>query len=342
MTWSLYPARHRFGDFAQTWDSLNHRFFDAHPFFDSRFVGPLIHYFATDGDILALHEGSEGVDSMLLLTRRRAGIWATFLPGQTQVAPILPHTHVDLGSLLRHLPGPAIVLELLCQDPLYSVFSLESSRLPQTSSPHTVTMNITLSGDFEQYWQARHRKIRENFRRYFRRLSQASLEPRLEVLTQPTELSAALERYGDIENQSWKGKAGTAIHRDNIQGQFYRDVLLGFARDKQAVMYELYLNDRLVSSQISIANASMLILLKTTYDEAFAANAPGRILDYLLLQKVFADKRFSVVEFYTNASSERQTWGTGIRTINHITVYRAGIFQQLAHTYRRLKSYLHR
>jgi hypothetical protein len=83
----------------------------------------------------------------------------------------------------------------------------------------------------------------------------------------------------------------------------------------------------------------MLITLKTTYDESLAAYAPGRLLDYLFLEREFSEKRFSVVEFYTNASSERQSWGTGTRTISHITVYRARVIKQLVQAYHCAKQY---
>jgi hypothetical protein len=90
---------------------------------------------------------------------------------------------------------------------------------------------------------------------------------------------------------------------------------------------------------MTIANEYMLITLKTTYDESFAFYAPGRLLEYLLLEREFAEKRYAVVEYYTNASPDLQSWGTGTRTINHFTVYRARVFKQLVYAYQRAKQY---
>jgi len=161
----------------------------------------------------------------------------------------------------------------------------------------------------------------------------------MDVVTQPTKIEKAFTRYGDIESRSWKGKAGTAIHRDNSQGQFYWEMLQGFAQDHQAAIYELYLDERLASSMLTIANDYMLITLKTTYDESLAFYAPGRLLDYFLLEREFAEKRYAVVEYYTNASPDLQSWGTGMRTINHLTVYRSRVFKQLVQVYQRAKQY---
>lgn len=342
MHWSLYPAKSRFDDVAPAWDRLNHRLFDAHPLFDSRFVSPLVRHFATERDILALHEHETGCDSMLLLTPRRLGVWETFLPSQTQVSPILPDERVDWCGLLRCLPGANVALELLCQDPLYSTISTELTPPSRALTPHAVTVNIKLSGDFDRYWQSRSKNLRNSLKRRFRRVSEDGLEVRLDVVTHPAQLHEAFTRYGDLESQGWKGKAGTAIHRENRQGQFYWEMLRGFAQHNQAAIYELYLDDRLASSMLTIANASMLITLKTTYDESLAGYAPGRLLDYLLLEREFAEKRYSVVEYYTNAAPDLQSWGTGTRTINHITVYRARVFKQLAHAYQQVKQFGHK
>jgi hypothetical protein len=341
MQWSLYPAKSRFDDFAQAWDRLNQRLFFAHPLFDSRFVSPLVRHFATERDILALYEHDVGCDSMLLLTPRRVGVWETFLPSQTQVSPILPDERVDLCGLLRCLPGVNVALDLLCQDPLYSTLPLELTLPPRALTPHAVTVNIKLGGDFDQYWQSRSKNLRANLRRRFRRVSEDGLEVRLDVVTQLAQLEKAFTRYGNIESQSWKGKTGTAIHRENSQGQFYWEMLQGFAQDNQAAIYELYLDERLAASMLTLTNAYMLITLKTTYDESLALYAPGRLLDYLLLEREFAEKRYSVVEYYTNAAPALQSWGTGTRTINHITVYRARVFKQLMHAYQRAKQFGH-
>jgi len=41
-------------------------------------------------------------------------------------------------------------------------------------------------------------------------------------------------RYGILESAGWKGKSGTSIHPENIQGAFYDEVLQSFAPNRQA------------------------------------------------------------------------------------------------------------
>lgn len=334
MSWNFVAARERFFEFAPAWDKLNGQLFRGHPLLDSRFVGPLVKYFASEKELLALHGAN---DSMLLLSPGRRGIWQSFLPSQTQVAPILADPGLDLPDLTRRLPGTALVLELLCQDPEYSAFQTESLNDTHEVAPHAVTLNIALNGDFESYWKSRSKKLRQNISRMIKRLDKEGIAPRLEVVSSPSQLEQALDRYGEIENQGWKGKQGTAIHKSNIQGQFYLDILKGFGEQGRAMVYELYLGDRLSSSQIGIANDFMLITLKTTFDESLRNYSPGRLMDYFLLDYEFGRKQFSVVEYYTNATPELLSWGTGQRTINHIMVYRSAWIKHVTRIYRYLK-----
>ena len=131
---------------------------------------------------------------------------------------------------------------------------------------------------------------------------------------------------------------GTAVHRSNAQGQFYRETMRRFAEKGKAVVYELYFDDILVSSQMAIGNDAFLITLKTTYNENYGEYSPGKLLDYLMLQHEFALRRFARIEFCTNAGHELIRWGTSTRPIYDINVYRNGLSAYSTRVYRLLKS----
>lgn len=322
MSWSFCPALTGYPEHAGAWDQLNSRIYKGHPLFDSRFVGPLVSCFALPGDLLAIHRQDNGINGLVLLTRPRPGMWSTFMPSQTQVSPVLLARELRPEELLRELPGPVLTLDFPCQDPDYSGLSGAAAHALEESSPHALTVNISLAGVFEDYWQGRSKKLRQNVRRGLQKATEDGLTSRLEVVSDAPGLAAAFVRYGEMESRSWKAKTGTAIHPDNAQGQFYRAMLLGFASTGQAAFYELYLGGTLAATQMTISSESMLITLKTTYDQAFAAYSPGRLLDYLLLEREYAEQRHRFVEFYTNATPELLSWGTGSRTISHHRWYR--------------------
>ena len=341
MSWSFYSAQSKFQEFAEAWDNLNNRLFQRHPLFDSLFVAPLVKYFATEQDMLAFRQHDSMIDNILLLTPRRCGIWSTFLPAQTQVSPVLVSDESCLPSLLPKLPGMTILFDWLCQDPDYCLNSYAFPISIGEFTPHATTINISLKGTFENYWQSRPKKLRQNLRRKFQKARKDGYEIRFDIINEdPTEVEAAFNRYAELESQSWKASEGTAIQIDNIQGDFYKEVLIGFTQRKKAIIYELYFDEQLASSQFTIANDFMLITLKTTYDTAFANYSPGRLLDYMLLEHEFASKRFNIIEYYTNATPEQISWGTAQRNINHYTIYRFPWIKPLIHVYRKAKESL--
>ncbi len=342
MTWTFYPAKSGFPELAAEWDNLNRHLGHAHPMLDRAFVGPLVQYFASSDDRLALCRTAAGVAALLLLRARGSGIWLSFLPSQAQIAPMLLGDPAYIPALLRALPGRVVALDLLCQDPDYSLLPALPSSTTHEVTLHATTTATGLSGTFDAYWQSRPQKLRENLRRSFRKIEQAGIKFRLEVTSSPALVPEACARYGLLESRGWKGQAGTALHPDNAQGRFYQEVLAGFAARGQGFTCELYLDDSLAASQLLIGNDFMAIGLKTTYDETITAYSPGRLLHYLVLQRLFLEQRHRVLEYYTNATPDTLRWGTTQRPITHHRFYRYRWLPPLMRGYRRLKAALDR
>ena len=324
-------------ELAAEWDALNQRLCRAHPFLDPAFVGPLVDCFARADDMLAVYRGPVGIDAMLLLQAPRRGICSTFLPSQAQLGPTLLSGPGPLGELLSALRR-TVAVDLLCQDPEYSPLPALPPSSTHELTPHVTTVAASLVGSFDAYWQGRPRKLREQMRRSIRKLEQAGLALRLDAVVEPERVRAAVDRYGLLESRGWKGQSGTAIHPDNLQGQFYREVLTRFAARGRGTVYELYFGETLAASELQIANDFMVIGLKTTYDEALAAAySPGRLVHYLSLERRFADQTHRVLEYYTNATPDTTRWSTTQRPITHHRIYRYAVLSSLMRGYRRLK-----
>jgi hypothetical protein len=337
-TWQCFQSLEDFPNHADSWDALNHSLLQDHPMGDSCFVGPLIKHFANSGDVLAVRSVGTKNQSMLLLRPGRFGVVTSFRPAQTEICPVLTRSIEDLQSLFEVLPLSTLALQFHCQDPDYCVFPDKSSSLFFEVDEHATTVCIDIEGKFEEYWCERPAKLRKNIDRYQRKLSRKGIDWEFSTVDSPQEILCAVDRYGELETRGWKHQVGTAVHSTNTQGQFYREVLGGFAERGKGIVYELYFDGRLVSSQLAIANDSMVITLKTTYDEAYGKYSPGKLLDYLTVRHEFELGRFSKVEFCTNAGPELIRWGTRSRPISHITVFRNKSSWRLARAYRRVKS----
>jgi hypothetical protein len=327
------------------WQQLNFRYCGDHPLLDIRFVGLLLEYFGSDDVFLAVYQEGEDVTSLLLVRSERRGMWNTFLPSQAPIGPILLGDNVGysaLRSLFSALPGYAWGLGLACQDSDYAIQMQPIDYRHMLTVPYWNTMQVRLEGSFDAFWGQRSKNLRKNICRYLRRAEQAGLTPRMEVVQDEGAVGEAVDRYGDLESRGWKSRLGTALHRNNLQGQFYRRVMEEFARGDGAAVWNLYLGDRLASSRLTISGSGMTVILKTTFDEALTRYAPGRLLLYLLLEHAFRESKGGTIEFYTNATQDQLAWCTSSRSIYHINYYRYPLYRWGIATAKRVETLLRR
>jgi len=314
------------GTHREAWDRLNRSLTGGHGMLDGAFVDALLRHFGENGVMLATagNGGDEPLAMLLVSHRRRGlGVWSSFLPSQTQIGPSLAPPQLDVGGLFAALPGFASELDLLCNDPRFGDLR-ELPGLPVKRLPHALTMSVSLKGSFSDYWALRPRKLIQNMRRYLRRLQSEPGAERLEVISTPDAVAAAVDRYAALESSGWKGREGTAVSSDSPQGRFYAEVMRQFAARGEALVYELWLGEALIASRMLLLRDGMAIMLKTAFHESFERLAPGRILLLRTLEDLFQRAPGGVVEFYTNAEADLLAWSTSQRWINHVSVYRHG------------------
>ncbi|RZL34078.1 MAG: GNAT family N-acetyltransferase [Rubrivivax sp.] len=343
--WHLQPltAAQGLGPMRQPWDALNQRLMLGHGMLDGGFVDALLRHFGESGVVLASATEGKATVAMLLLAgkTRGAGVWASFLPSQTQIGPSLIPSGLDVRGLFAVLPGYASELDLLCNDPRFG----DLRQLPQRitkSQPHALTMNVSLKGSFDEYWAQRPRKLIQNMRRYLRRLQSEPAGERLAIINDPAEVAAAVARYAALESSGWKGREGTAVSSANAQGRFYVEVMQQFAMRGEALVYELWLGDDLLASRMVLVRDGMAIMLKTSFHEQFERFAPGRVLLLRTLEDLFSRVPGGMVEFYTNADADLLAWSTAQRWINHVSLYRHRGFPEFYGLLRTARSRLKR
>jgi hypothetical protein len=157
-------------------------------------------------------------------------------------------------------------------------------------------------------------------------------------VTESGRIGEAVDRYGLLESEGWKGRDGTALHPQNVQGRLYRELLETFAQQGNAVAYELYAGEQLAASRLMISGPSMHVMLKTTYKESLRQHAPGRLLLYLALEDLLKPQQSRPVEFFTRANQDLLIWATGTRELVTSTIYRHGAVQFAVGVRRRLRA----
>lgn len=293
----------------------------------SGFVDALLKHFGTGQEKLCILKPTDVPQAMCILKPAGRGVWSTFLPSQAQIGPTLMLDSSGISSLIRELPGIVGSVDLLCCDSAFG--DLTAGGKPAFSKDHALTMNVSLNGDFEAYWALRSKQLKKNLRRYERKTEDDKVTRSFRRISSRAEISEAVSRYAQLESKGWKGKVGTALSADTVQGHFYTDVMKRFAERDSAFVFELWLGDTLAASRLAVCSPGMIVILKTTYDEDLERYAPGRQLLHEVIKNCFEMYPGSVIEFYTDANSDQLAWATGQRWIRHLNFPHSALTNRL-------------
>lgn len=320
MRWHSEALPGGLGSWAEAWDGLNDAHFGCHPMLGSRFVDGLLREFPAPGVRICVGEADGRIGALCLVRPVRLGVWASYLPSQAQISPSLLRDAVDVPALLRGLSFHAAQLDLLCLDPLFHRGPFAGPGLRREDA--ALTMAVTLDRSDEDYWASRSKKLRDNLRRHERAVAAAGFSPRFEVHADPAAVAAGVTRYAELESKGWKGRQGTALAPGNAQHRFYSKLMSDAAVRGEAWVMELWFDDRLAASRLLLGGPSMVLALKTGYDEAFKAQAPGRLLLRAALQHAHAHWGGRRFEFYTDATPDQLSWAGSQRHMFRLTAYR--------------------
>jgi len=323
MTWKLYPAA-QFPAFAERWQQLNIDGITS-PLVEPDFVAPLLAQFGEGKELLAVYEQDGHAQAMTVVVERTPRMWETFQPSQAPVCLWVQRAGGDrmelLSSLMRSLPGMAMVLGATQQDPELAPRPLDAGAL--RTMDYIQTARITIAGSFDDYWNARGKNLRANLKKQRNKLAKDEVATRMQVVREPQDIAAAVADYGRLESAGWKAQGGTAIHPDNAQGRFYQAMLEGFCRRGCGSVYRYWFNDQLVAMDFCIEGADCIIVLKTTYDESVPNSlSPTLLMREEATKQIFDEAKFKRLEFYGKVMDWHTKWTDEIRTMYHATCYR--------------------
>jgi len=327
--WTLVPlpGAAAFAPHAAAWDALQARVTPL-PFLESAFLAPLLDVFGSGKERLALRGDPRAPSAAAIVTPVGKGQWATFQPSQLPLGAWLSAAGEPLEplaqGLLRALPLPALALGLTQIDSLFHPRAADDARW--FGQAYIDTAWVELSGDFDTYWEARGKNLRQNLRKQAKKLETAGTATRLECLTAPEDVAPALTHYGRLEASGWKGQEGTAIAPGHPQYEFYRAMLEGFARKGRARIYQYWFDDAVVAMDLCIESGGKIVILKTAYDEAHKAVSPSTLMRQLQFQQLFeaaaAGGPLRRIEFYGKVMEWHTRWTENARPVYHATLFR--------------------
>jgi CelD/BcsL family acetyltransferase involved in cellulose biosynthesis len=151
-----------------------------------------------------------------------------------------------------------------------------------------VSPYLTLQGTWERYFESLKPKFRSNLRNRTKRLEKLGrLE--IEMVSDRSGCSAALQDALGIEEASWKGEAGSAIASDATLRGFYtawgeRAAERGWLR-----LWFLKLDGRRVAFEYNVEYKGVLYCQKIGYRPELHPYSPGQVLKRSVLERAFQD-----------------------------------------------------
>lgn len=326
MTWHLFPAR-EFARHAADWTGLHASLPASHAssLLAAPFVAPLVEQFDRGDTLLACWRQDGAVRAMALVRPSRRGAWSTFQPAQAPVGLWLQQPQLDSAvlarSLLGALPGFPLLLALTQMDPMLRARPAEG---PCTRTLDYIdTARVTLTGSFDEYWNARGKNLRGNLKKQRARLERDGVATRMLVERLPAHMAQAVADYARLETSGWKGGEGTAVGVDNAQGRYYRAMLEGMAAIGAASVYRYYFGQQLVAMDLCVEDGAGIVVLKTAYDESVPSNlSPTLLMREEACRSLFDAGRFERLEFYGRVMEWHTRWTEEVRTMYHVNYYR--------------------
>lgn len=332
MTWTLHPIA-KFSEQAAAWDALAQATPGA-PFLESAFLQPALATFGTGDETLCLHHSAGQLDAAAIVQRGAKGMWETFQPSQLPLGAWLAAPGVDLvataEALVAALPGLTLGLGLTQLDPRFYPRPTDSAKV--RTLDYIDTAWVDLEGPFDTYWEARGKNLRQNTRKQRNKLQAEGTATRLECVTAVADVAQALADYGALESAGWKTAEGTAIHPDNAQGKFYRQMLENYCAQGRGRIYRYWFGDKVVAMDLCISDATAIVILKTTYDEAYKQVSPSTLMRQDEFAQLFSEAKFKRIEFYGKVMEWHTRWTLNARTVYHATLYRWGMLKTLQST----------
>ncbi len=309
---------------APAWDGLWQRSHCANPSARAEPLAQWIEHFAprTPLRIVVVRRHGEPLAALPLLGRGPRPLRVGFVPGNdwSSAGALLVDSAEEQQAVLdclvrglRRFAWPLLRLDAaLPENPGWRNFgvALQRSGIVALTRPRCRVDQIDVGGDWSSYLAGR----TYNQRRQIRRLvARAGADTKLLVLEQfaPDELTRWLRQGFAIEDQGWKGRAGTSVLKNPSIFDFYLRQARHFAETGALRLVFLEHQGRSIAFEYGWQAKGVYSPLKVAYDETVHRLSPGQLLRALLVERFCADPVMRQVDFLGPSSRATRDFSTG-------------------------------
>jgi CelD/BcsL family acetyltransferase involved in cellulose biosynthesis len=191
------------------------------------------------------------------------------------------------------------------------------------------TPYIPLAGvtDVEVLLKGRDAKFRANLRRRMRKLRERG---ELRLRRHEEADASVLQRFYELEQAGWKGRAGTAIACDPSTRRFYDEAARWASEQGCLAVYALELEGTPIAMQWGLEQNGRYFLPKPAYDPTYASHSPGQIL----MHEVLADlcrRGVAEFDFLGPWMDWKADWTSQVRVHNWCYVFGKGALGRLSY-----------
>ncbi len=179
---------------------------------------------------------------------------------------------------------------------------------------------VAIEGTWEDYFDARDKKVRKNWDYFERRLQKEGSVGLIEIADGQGLDQAVLDAL-EIEKSSWKGDHGTAISASAAETRFYLDLAQAMSRRQNFRLYFLALDGKKIAFDYCLSYKQSFNVLKTGYDPAFSKNSPGRVLHKTVLRGLYRDGGYSIYDLLGARDAWKEEWTQTVQTLLRLRLY---------------------
>ncbi|WP_438863389.1 GNAT family N-acetyltransferase [Neptunicella sp.] len=339
MEWTFLPAN-EFKQYKKRWNELNQDNQNL-AILNTEFIEPLLAYYFSDDALLAIGREQGAINCMLFLRKKAWGRWETIMPSQAPLClMVTTHNHFTdelLQSLCKALPGVVIQLDFLQLDS-------KNLTLPNKQqyelSEYIITGNRPVPEIFDDYFKSLGKNLRQNYNKVINRAAKAEQQLDCYKVDTPEDVVQGVKTYAEIEAKSWKADLGTAIEPDNIQGKYYTEMMAKLAQKNQACVWYYTIDQQIVACDLCVIQNHTLIILKTTFDDAYSKSSPALQMkvDMLRYYAEHPQEGIHNIEFFGKAMEWHKRLDSELRPINHLTWYPINFLLAFIKLFKKLNS----
>ena len=177
----------------------------------------------------------------------------------------------------------------------------------------------------EEHFKGLKKHFRQELKRRLRRLKELG---RVKFVVTRGYRAELMQKYFELEAQSWKGQSGTAALCDKNAVGLHDDFARAVAAQDALLIYELKLDGKVIAMSINIMYEQRTVFWKTSFDKTYARFSPGN----LVIQEFLGDcirNGSSELDMLSPATDYKKVWASGECEHAAFYVFQRGIIGEL-------------